>query len=380
MRSILTVVLGAASVAGIAYTALAIARVRAFGRSPKQPARDLPPITVLKPLHGDEPDLYENLRSFCDQEYPDFQIVFTAADCNDEAIAHAHGLKGEFSNRAIDVVCGNAVPAANPKIGNLWGAFDRARHDIIVIADSDIRVGRDYLATLAADFDNESIGCVTCLYGGRPNLSLVSKLGAMHVNDEFAPSVLVAQMLEPLTYCFGATMAVRREALERAGGLAALADHLGDDYVLGQRVSAAGYRIRLSRYVVRTGINDATPIDLWKHELRWARTILAQRPAGYAGSVVTFVLPLAALLAVAAPWPIGVPILGLATVLRTMLHAQAKATFAPEIRATPWLIPLRDIMSVALWAAAFLGRGVSWRSGDYHLQAGGRVAGGPNGM
>ncbi len=261
MRSIAGWFLAAASAAGLVYVSLAIARVRALRGQRDRAPNDLPPITVIKPLLGDEPGLYENLRSFCDQEYPEFQVVFTAADCGDAALPCAHRLKAEFANQSIDVICGSAKPAANPKIGNVWGAFDRVEHDLIVIADSDIHVGRDYLAAIAAGFTDERTGCVTCIYGARPNASLVSKLGAMHVNDNFAPSVLVARMLEPLTYCFGATMAVRRDVLERAGGFAALADHLGDDYVLGRLVAHAGYRVKLSSYVVRTSVNDASPAE-----------------------------------------------------------------------------------------------------------------------
>ena len=364
-----------ATACGVAYTALAVSRVRAYRRrAPDPPAQVSPPITVFKPLHGDEPFLYENLRSFCDQVYPEFEIIFCAADCSDPALRTALRLQREFPDRRIDVVCGQARDEPNPKIANVLAAYHRARHDLIIVADSDIRVPREYLQSIAGAFEDEGTGAVTCLYGSDPGTALVSKLGAMYVNDGFAPSVLVAGMLEPLRYCFGATMAVRRGVLEGIGGLGALAGRIGDDYELGKAVSRAGYSVRLSSCLVHTAITERRLPELWNRELRWARTILAQRPAGFAGSVVTHVLPVSIAYAIVARTSRAAALLCAAAALRVCLHYEARAAFAPQSRPEPLLIPLRDVMSLAQWCASAFGRTVRWHSRALLIQAGGRVS------
>ncbi|HKU66769.1 MAG TPA: bacteriohopanetetrol glucosamine biosynthesis glycosyltransferase HpnI [Candidatus Baltobacteraceae bacterium] len=372
---------GAAAIAGVAYTALAIARVRRF----RNDARAAKPhatmsASVLKPLYGDEPNLFENLASFCDQAYPEYQVIFGAADPADPAIAIARAVAARFPDRDIEIVAGRAHAAGNPKIGNLLGMIDRARHPLVVIADSDICAGREYLRAVAGCFTGPEIGAATCIYGGVPRASLASHLGAMQVNDQFAPSVMVATALEPLTYCFGATMAVRRDVLERIGGLNAIADHLADDYLLGRLIADAGYRVALVPYAVQTTIADDTLAALWRHELRWARAIAGRRRAGYAGSVVTYGLPFAAAFALSARTPLSAAVFVLAAALRAALHYEARRTFAPRTRASAWLIPLRDLFGLAVWAGSFFGKRVLWKTGDYRLDAGGRMAPGPKEM
>jgi ceramide glucosyltransferase len=372
---------GALTLAGIAYTAIAVARVRKFRHDARAyKPRAATPVSVLKPLYGYEPNLFEDLCSFCDQEFPEYQLIFGAASPTDPALGVARAVAARFPDRDIEIVAGRAHLASNPKIGNLLGMIDRAKHSIIAIADSDIRVGRDYLQAVAGSFDDPQIGAATCIYGGVPGHSLPSRLGAMHVNDQFAPSVMVATALEPLTYCFGATMALRRDVLQQIGGLQAIAQHLGDDYVLGNLVTGAGYAIALVPYAVQTTVADDTIPTLWRHELRWARTILSQRPAGYAGSVVTYVLPFAAGFAFLARSPASLALFAIACAIRTWLHYEGLQTFAPQTRPTPWLIPLRDCFGLAVWAASFFGKRVQWKAGAYQLHAGGRMAAGPKEM
>ena len=370
--------LGTLAAAGVVYTAAALVRVRAFRKHAQAAAgaRGGVPVTVLKPLHGDEPQLFENLRSFCDQEYPEFQIVFGAADPADPALDAARAVRRAFPHLDIEIVAGNAKPASNPKIGNLLGIVDRARYDVIAIADSDIRVGPRYLHAVASCFRDSGTGAATCIYGGIAGNSLASRLGAMQINDHFAPSVTVARLVEPLTYCFGATMAFRRSALESAGGLEAVADRLADDYLLGKLVSEAGYRVALAPYAVQTTVADDTPAQLWLHERRWNRAVLEHRPGGFAGTAVTYALPFAALFAATARTPLSAGMLALAAALRLGLHVQARAAFAPQTPLTPWLIPVRDALSLAAWFGSFWGKRVRWKSGEYRLSAGGRMAAG----
>ena len=367
---------GAGAIAGIAYTAIAIARVRAFRAKASAQSGGLSstPVTILKPLHGDEPDLFENLCSFCDQEYAQYQVIFGAANPEDPALEVARAVAARFPQVDVEIVAGNAKPAGNPKIGNLLGIIDRARHPLLVIADSDIRVDRSYLQAVVSCFDDPQAGGATCIYGGIAHASLASRLGAMHINDQFAPSVMVAAVLEPLTYCFGATMAVRRDVLERIGGLEALADHLADDYLLGKRISEAGYRVALVPYAAQTTVSDETLAALWRHERRWSRAILGQRRAGYIGSIVTYVLPFAAAFALTARTPFSCVVFGAAAALRVWLHFEGRSAFAPQTPPQPWLIPLRDCFGVAVWISAFFGKRVRWQNDEYHLRAGGRMA------
>lgn len=365
-----------AAAGGVAYAAFAIKRMRDFRHSRSGDSSGFtPPVSVFKPLHGDEPRLYENLRTFCEQDYAQYQVIFGANDPNDPALAIARRLQREHPERDIVVDAGERPALRNPKVANLLAMSGRAHHPIFVIADSDMHVGRDYLRAVAAPFADNAVGAVTCIYGGTPNSHIPSQLGAMHVNDHFSPSVLVATALEPLTYCFGATMAVRRDVLENAGGFSALGAHLGDDYALGKLVGDSGHRVVLSHYVVHTTVSDNGLRSLWLHELRWARTILAQRPAGFAGSIVTYALPLAITYAALAPSALAFLVLACAATLRTIVHYEGRKTFAPHVRATPWLIPVRDLLSVAIWVTAFLGKRVSWRNSRFEVKAGGQMAG-----
>lgn len=378
---LLTFALAAGTLAGIAYTAIAISRVRRFRKTAHAyERRSSVPVSILKPLYGNEPQLFENLCSFCDQDYPAYEVVFGIADPADPALDIARAVARRFPGRDIAIVSGNAKPAANPKIGNVLGMIDRARHPLIVIADSDIRVGRTYLHAVASSFEDPEIGAATCIYGGLPGVPLASLLGAMQINEQFAPSVLVASALEPLTYCFGATMAIRREVLARIGGLEAVAEHLADDYLLGKLVAQAGYRVELVPYAVQTTVADGTLLALWRHESRWARTISGQRPAGYAGSVVTYALPMAAAFAFAARTPFSAAVLLVAAALRVWLHFEGRAAFAPQTPAAPWLIPLRDLFGAAVWLNGFFVKRVRWKGDAYHLDAGGRMAAGSKEM
>lgn len=377
-RAIAAGLLSAGALAGMGYLGLSIARLRAFERTVRGArAGGSPPVTVLKPLHGDEPRLYEYLRSFCEQDYPEFQIVFGAADVHDPALLVAQRLQSEFPGVDIAIAAGNAQPARNPKISNLLGMIATAKHPLLIIADSDISVGQGYLRAVAGCFDRERTGAATCIFSGAPNESLASRIGAMAINDHFIPSVLVAAALEPLAWCVGATVAVRAAILEEIGGLRAIGEHLADDYEIGRRVRAAGYEVALVPYVVRTGVPERALLPLWRHEVRWARTVRASRPAGYAGYVIANPLPLAFLAAVCAGFSAPSTLLLAATAAaRLAVHFQACRTLAPAPPPNPVLIPVRDGLSLAVWFAAFLGRRVRWRGTTYSVDADGRLPGG----
>jgi len=374
--STLVAIVGYAIVAAsLAYTATALARVAALSRRRASPALVRPPITILKPICGLEPRLYENLRSFFAQDYPDFQILFGVRDENDAAIPVIERLIREFPERNATLVVDPRVIGSNYKISNLANMMREARHDILAIADADTRVGPGYLTELSAAFAEPGVGAVTCLYRGTAaGNRLPDRLGAMFVNEWFLPSVLVALLSEPLEYCFGATMAVRREALRAIGGIEALASYLADDHMLGRLVAARGYKVALARHIVEIIIDEPNLRTLVLHELRWARTMRAVRPLGYAFSFLTDALPLSILVGLATGLDgSGLAVIGLAFSLRVVMHFVARASLGSEGFVRPWLVPVRDLMTFAIRAASFVGRRVEWRQQTFSVQADGQM-------
>jgi ceramide glucosyltransferase len=343
-------------------------RVLQFGRRLRAPAGAgyEPPLTVMKPLCGPEEGLAENLRSFCRQDYGTYQIVFGVADSGDPAIAVVESIRGEFPECDIALVVDPRLVGVNRKAANLANMLSAAKHDILVISDSDMRVLPDYLARVAAPFADRGTGAVTCLYAGNPRGKLPSRLGAMFINDWFFPSSLIPPMFGDLAFCFGATMAVRRTVLNRFGGFEALAEHVADDYMLGHLTVRQGYRIALAPCVVENVVCEPSFRSLFLHELRWARTIRSVQPAGFALAFVTEALPLSLLAALAvhavtaSAGLAAVPVL-LALSMRLAVHAAAWRTLAPAARFMPWLIPLRDLYSFCVRVASFFGRQVHWR-------------------
>jgi len=257
----------AAGYAVLALVAVVVWRIRRTARTPSK----LPPVTVLKPLCGAEPGLYENLRSFCAQDYPEYQIVFGVRDPADPALRVVERLIAELPSVAIDVVIDSRQHGNNRKISSLVNMLSRARHEVLAIADSDAFVGRDYLRAVTASLLDPKVGLVTCIYHGVPTLQLWSRLGAMYVNEWYMPSVLLAWLFGHESYVSGQTMCLRRSTLQAIGGLRAIADHLADDYRLGELVRGLGLRIALSPYLLKAEHHEPTLDLLTRHELRWMR-------------------------------------------------------------------------------------------------------------
>ncbi|HYK82137.1 MAG TPA: bacteriohopanetetrol glucosamine biosynthesis glycosyltransferase HpnI [Gemmatimonadales bacterium] len=334
------------------------------------------PVSVLKPLCGAEPELYENLRSFCDQDYPAFEVVFGVRDATDPALRVARRLAAEFPERSVHIVVDPRVAGPNHKASNLANMVAAARHDWLVVADSDIRVGRDYLSRLMGPLMDPGVGLVTCLYRARAAGTLWGALGSQLVNEWFLPSVLVARALGSSAYVSGATIALRRAVLDAIGGFAALTPHLADDYELGRRTRARGLRTVVSDVLVETLVAEASGRALVRHELRWLRTIRGVTPWGYAGAGVTFTLAiclLAAPLVGAGAWALALPAVALA--LRLLLHFTAQRRLAvpgAALKTAP-LVPLRELLGFAEWVVGFFIRRVRWRQLDLAVQPGGRV-------
>lgn len=355
-----------------------IALIAATRWRAKQPARlrqDLnpqAPVTVLKPLCGNEPDLYASLRSFCAQNYPCFQLVFGVRMPHDPALEVVNRLRREFPDLPIDIVVDQRQFGANAKVSNLANMMRAAAHDILAIADSDIIVDPQYLKHTTAPLADARVGIVTCAYRGRATPGIWSKLGTLYINDWFLPSVLVAQLLGFETFAFGATIALRREVLSSVGGFPALANYLADDYMLGALTRNQGFKTVLSPYLVETVVDEPSFPRLWQHELRWLRTIRTLQPKGYALSFLNHALPLCLLGALAmGGQPPFLLLLALSLGMRLMLHYEIDRFSRSSEPAQLWLIPFRDVLTFAAWCAGFGSRSVWWRQQRLDIQADG---------
>ena len=344
-----------------------MATVSFTGRVANPPTKGMP-ITVLKPLHGGEPLLEEALTTLCEQDYPPgFQIVFGVADRADTAIPVVHALRTRFPDQDIDLVIDATRHGANPKISNLINMMPLARHGVLVIADSDSHARPGFLRHLTWALDRPGVGLVTTLYTGLPAFRTVANLlGVTQITHGFLPGVLLARVLGRQD-CLGATMCLRRETLDRIGGLAALKDHLADDQVLGRLILGEGLDIALAGTIVAATVPERTVSALWRHELRWARTIRTLEPAAYAASVLQYPLFPAVLTVIASGFAAWAWLLfGIVWAIRAIAAIGIDRALAPMLgglafRCPLWLLPLRDLLSVAEWIASHAGRKVEWR-------------------
>jgi ceramide glucosyltransferase len=331
-------------------------------------------VSVLKPLCGAEPRLYENLRTFCDQRHRHFQLVLGVSSPSDPAIAVVRRLQAAYPSHDIELAIDTRVHGSNLKVSNLINMAEHARHDIIVIADSDIAVEADYLDSVAAPLADPRVGVVTCLYVAQGVGGFWPRVGALFINEWFAPSVRVAHAMGSRRFGFGATLALRRATLERIGGFEALKNCLADDYWLAEHVRALGLQTVLLRVMVATDVIEPTFTALWQRETRWLRTIRSVNPAGFASLLITFTTPwllggvwlsgwfaagscghthIVAALASAAATATG---LG----ARLLLHLRAARRQRTFWRDLP-LVPLRDLLLALQWLAGWFGSYVIWR-------------------
>ncbi len=351
----------------------AVAVVR-FARHPLPAAAERPPVTVMKPLHGAEPGLYENLHSFTQQDYPVVQLVLGVGNANDGALPTARALIRDLPKSDIALVVDARVRGSNQKVANLENMLEAARHDMLVIADSDMRVDQRYLAAVTAPLLDPGAGAVTCLYQGVATAGKWAELGALHINFGFLPSVLAAEALGVNRGCFGATIAMRRETLGRIGGFMRVRDELADDQRIGEQVRAQGLAVVLSRYLVEARVSEPSLASLWFHELRWARTIRTIAPAGFAGSVLTHAVAISVLGVMATGFGLTACVfLVISVTLRwasARVIAGALGFPAPKL----WLLPLRDALSFAVFVASFFGRRVFWRDQLFQVAPSGRMS------
>jgi ceramide glucosyltransferase len=362
------------AVFSLVYVALGVVATLVWRR--RVPRAHLPPqlpyVSVLKPLCGLEPGLDENLRSFCRQSHAHYELLIGARDANDPALDVARRIATEFPDVDIRIIPGATRLGENRKVNTLAHLVPLARYDHLVIADSDIRVGPEYLRRVVEPLLDTSVGIVSCTYRGRPVGNFWSELGALAIDEWFIPSVLVSRALGSTAYCSGTTMALRREVLDAVGGFEVLAPLLADDYELGIRVRQLGLRCVIPHYEVAATVNEPSFLDLARHELRWLRTIRTVTPLGHAMSFLTYAVPLTLLAAATndfARWTLG--LVALAIALRVTLHyvVSQPAAWDPDRLASKiprrWflvcLVPVRDVLSFCMWVWSYMSRRVTWR-------------------
>ena len=346
--------------------------VRRFAARPPRPARHRPPVTILKPLYGDEPRLEEALASVCGQAYPKFQIVFGVQDPADPALGVVERLRARFPALDIVVAIDPSVHGPNRKICNLINMLPLARHETLVFSDSDLHVAPDYVERLVASLEAPGTGLVTTLCAGLPTApGLGARLGAAQITYGFLPGVLLGRALGRQD-CLGTTMALRRATLDQVGGLHGLVTHLAEDNVLGQRIRALGLTIALADTVPCTAVADPSLRALWQHEMRWARTIGGLEPFCFAASALQFPLFWGAVaLAGGTGWNFA--FFALAWAIRAAAARGSNRALHPgrrELAAPFWLLPVRDVLSVVEIATSYFGRRVVWRG---HAMRAGRM-------
>jgi ceramide glucosyltransferase len=338
------------------------------------PTQALPPFSILKPLKGVDPDIYESFRSHCLQDYPEYEIIFGVSDPDDPAVASVRQLQQEFPERTIRLVVAPNQLGANVKVSNLAQMLPEARYEHLVINDSDIRVERDYLRRVIEPLTQEHIGMVTCLYRGVPAPTLGSRLESLGISTDFCAGVLVARQLEgSLRFGLGSTLAFRRTDLERIGGFKPIVDFLADDYELGRRIAGLGLKVQLSEIVVETHLPAYDLRGLLAHQLRWARGVRDARMGGYVGLISTFGVMWALLAVIAAkagPWSWAV--FGVVALLRVAVALTVGKSVLrdPHLLGQLWLLPVRDLIAVGVWIASFAGHTVTWRGDRFQLKDG----------
>jgi len=367
--------------ASLGYLLVAIFCVLKFGRSLLKPApglKEYPGVTIYKPLHGVDYGLKENLLSFFKQDYPVFQILFGVSSGDDPAIDIVRDLMAQFPAVEADLIINQHSNGENPKVSNLINMDQMAKHNLLIISDSDMIVEADYISRIVAGFENTTVGLVTCLYKGTPAPGLASHLGAMFISQWFTPSALIPATFGKMQNCFGATMALKRSVLNEIGGLQALVGNLADDYTLGRLVREAGYDIHLAPVIVENVVLEASVKSLILHELRWARTIRAVEPAGFLSTFITDAIPISLITGLFASLSgyslvCSLAPLALALFVRILLHFSTNTTFSSKQPLSLWIVPIRELLSFVVRLLCYTGRTVSWRDSELSIDKGGDI-------
>jgi ceramide glucosyltransferase len=367
--STIAAVLGCLVAVSIVYCLLTVIAAGSYLAQKIPTGPDLPGISILKPLAGFEEELEANLRSFFEQDYPDYELLFAVRESNDRAIEIVEALQRQFPSRGSRLIVTGEPPYPNAKIFSLNQMLAESRHDLLVMSDSDIRVHRGFLKSVAADFVDPIVGLATCPYRAVAGESLWSNLEAEGMNTEFLAGLLVARMILGIKFAVGPTVAARKSVLEKIGGLETLKDYLAEDFVFGKFTAEAGFNVILSRNIVEHRIGSESWRANAAHRLRWVRSTRRSRPLGYFGQVFTYPVPLALLMCALVPglWP-GL----IAAAAFRALAAWSTSTRILRVKPSWHFLLLQDILSFGFWAAGFFGNTITWRGRRYYLHSDGR--------
>lgn len=336
-----------------------------------------PPATILKPVRGADAEAYENFASFCRQDYPNFQIIFGVREASDPVVPVINKLITDFPACNIELVISDQEIGYNAKVSNLQNMFAKARHDILLVVDSDIRVEPDYLRRVVAPMQQEKVGMVTCLYRGANARTPASLLENIGISSTFGPEVCSSRLLEGIVFSLGSTIVMRRDLLERIGGFHAVADYLADDFMLGNLTAKLGYEIVLSDCVVDHISSQDTMATMLKHQLRWGRSTRISRPWGYRGLILTYGTATSLLALLVWDFSSFAWWLLAATMFVRTLPAFVVGVIGLKdfvLARYFWLLPIRDLITFAIWLVSFVGDEIHWRGVNFRVLPDGKLS------
>jgi len=365
-----------------AYLVLVFAGVARFQRRKRQyenAAPYLPPVSILKPLHGLEPNLEANLETFFQQDYPNFELLFCARHANDPGLLVAKKLAQQYPNVSARIFSCGEPPWTNAKLYSLERIWQEAANDLLVIGDSDVRVSPNYLREVVKPFSDPKVGMNTCIYRGVPTKGFWTRLEALGFSVEMTSGVVVAEMLEGMKFALGPTMVVRRECVEALGGFGFMADYHADDYFLGNAVAKSGMAVALSHHTIDHMVVHESFLSSIHHQVGWMRSTRFSRPKGHLGTILTFAMPYG-ILGFAAGLTsnhlgLGISLLAIAVAGRIAQSIVAGYIAVGDRAALTlcWLYPLRDLLGAFVWAGSYLSSTMMWRGELYLLNDGGRL-------
>jgi len=349
----------------------AISGARDLFSGPEKRKQDdfCPPVSILKPLCGFDKDTYENLASFCRQDYPEYQIVFGVRDREDPSVEVVERIIRDFPRRDIRLVVDGRMLGASPKVSNLANMQREAKYPFLLVSDGDIRVGEDYMKRVTRPARDPAVGVVTCMHRSLSK-GLAATIEALRISTDFCAGLLVARKLEGVKFALGSTTLVRKEALDKIGGFPALADYLADDFMLGNWVGKAGYTVVLSDYVVEHALATRSLRDLIHREIRWNRGMRISRPWGYLGLIFTQGVPMSLLfLSLTARFAFGWVVLSATWGARLVMGQVVGSRYLKDRAARKylWLVPLADLIGFVPWCYSLFGNTVEWRAQRFHL-------------
>ncbi|HEX4664794.1 MAG TPA: bacteriohopanetetrol glucosamine biosynthesis glycosyltransferase HpnI [Terriglobales bacterium] len=365
-----------------AYLLLVVAGVLRFASRRREllsAPKYTPPVSLLKPVHGLEPKLEENLESFFRQDYPDFELIFCARATSDPGLQIAQRLAQKYPSVKVRILTCGEPPWTNAKLYSLEKMWKQAAHDLLVISDSDVRATPDYLREIIKPFASPKVGMTTCIFRGIPAGGFWTELEAIGFSVEMTGGVVVADLLEGMKFALGPTMVVRRACVEALGGFGFMADYCADDYILGNRVAESGMKVVLSHHSIDHMVFHHSFLASMRHQVRWMRSTRFSRPKGHLGTVLTYAMPYGAL-GLIAGLASGHAALGwtllAAAFLNRMIQSIAAGYFVAGDRKAltrAWLYPLRDLLGSVLWVGSYLSPKIDWRGEEYRLTVGGRM-------